>query len=227
MPPLSNQDKLQIYRRNPKLMADLEELNGTPFDLNRAFSPEAQSRAAVLLERINKVWGHSLLSPDGIGKLLEQLRSRKILDSDLTRAVKVIQHARRVIRPSRPDEPTRIDHLRDGRFLTIEIDLTAALKKDDLLKEIGKCIDNFPVKQVEGPRPRKLKRHKATNDIDMWEVYDRWEGGENPYQIALQLYRKREGNVAGFGTHTKEYKVVQRKLKATQSMINNFQYPPQ
>jgi hypothetical protein len=207
-------------------MADVKELS-TSFDLNRAFSPEAQDRYTVLRARIEQVWGHSILSPDTIGIMLKQLRSLKRQDDgDLTHAVKAIPHLNRVIRPSRPDEPTRIEYLRDGRFLTIDIDLTAALK-DDLLKEIGEYIDLFQSKQVEGPRPRKHKHHTSTSDIDMWDVYDQWKHGRKPYQIARQVYRKRTGNVADFGSHTKEYKAVQGKLKAAQGKINSFRYPPQ
>jgi len=220
VPTLSELNRLQLYSRSPQFMADVEELNA-PLNLQRIFSPENRGRVAMLRARVAQALGHSHFSPESIRTLLKQLKAGTRRKGALTHAVKVL-----------PDKTTRgsrgvpgvILPLRDGRFLTLEIDLTAA-HKADLLQEVGECISAFQSEQVRSQR--QDKRHKTTGDIDMWDVYDQRSNGVTPYKIAREIYRKRTGNVAGFNTDTMEYKAVQRKLKTAQGMINRNPYPRQ
>lgn len=220
MSTLSELNRLQVLIRYPQFMADVRELTA-PFDLRRVFPSGTQGRVALLRTRLTQALGHSHISPEGISKLLKQLKSGTRQKGALSHAVKVL-----------PDKTTRgtrgvpgtIRLLRDGRFLKLEIDLTAA-HKEDLLKEVGEYISDYQPEQAR--RQRKDKHHKSTSHIDLWEVYDRWKSGAKPYQIARRLYRERTETTAGFGTNTKEYKAVHRKLKAAKDMIERNPYPHQ
>lgn len=219
MPRLSNRDKLEILTRNLQFMADLKEINA-PFDLSRTLSPEVQPTNAVLRKRIKHVLGWSDISPDSIRNLLKKLRNEALPDDALTHAVSVIPDKKILgVR----DEPTIYHLLRDGRFLKLEIDLTAANKKD-LLNEVGEYITAYQPKQVRSHR--KAKRHKSTSYIDVWDVYDEWKSGKRPYQIAQQAYRRnRTGSTANFSSNTAAFKAVKRAIKAAKDMIARLPYP--
>lgn len=217
MPRLTNCDKLEVLSRNPQFMADVEKLNA-PFELTRALSSEARKESAQLRARIKRVWWHSDLSPGGIRNMLDQLKRSAIRDDALTLAVSAIPCK------LKSAKGTVLRYLRSGRFLHLKIDVTAATK-EELVEAVGEYITAFQPKHMKGRRKRK--RHKATSYLDPWTIYDRWKGGETVYAIARETYRKNRVNVAGFDASTREYKAVNRALKAAQAMIRRCPYPPQ
>ena len=220
MATLSELNRLQVLIRSPQFMADVEEVNA-PLYLQRVFAPENRGRVALLRARITQTLGHSHFSPESIHARVKQLKSgtrRKVVRAY---AVKVLSD--KTTRGAR-GVPGVIRVLRDGRFLKLEINLTAA-HKEDLLKEVGEYISYFQPEEVRSQR--QDKHHKATSGIDMWDVYDRCSKGMTPFAIAREFYKKRTGSEAGFGTHTKEYKTVLRKRKTAQGMIDRNPYPRQ
>ena len=221
MPVLSKLNRVQVFIRTPQLMAYVEEQK-EPLNLRRIFSPEDRARDAMIRARIKQVFGRSHVSTESIRTLLSQLKKGKYRKGAFAEvAVKVLPESRTL---GSRGVPGIIRVLRDGRFLTLEIDLTAA-NKEDLLSQVGEKISAYQPEQVRNQR--QDKHHKSTEHIDMWDVYDRWKGGEKVYRIAKQFYRERTGSPAGFGTNTKECKAVQRKVVAARSMIENNPYPAQ
>ncbi len=231
MPRLSKRDKLEILVRNPEFMADLKELN-RPLTLQERISPEVWEQRDRIRSKVCKVWGNPHASPEGITQLLDRFRQASnqresyALEKSLTHAVKPIPQ--NTIR-SGSVQPDQIQFLREGRFLTLELDLGAATI-EDLEMEVGEYIRAFRPKGLRVGRKRKSHSgHEAIKDLDPWVALKQHEDGQKPYAIAKAFYREHNrGSLAGFSDNADSWKkAASAALKAAQLMISSLPYPPE
>lgn len=234
MPRLTLRDKKGAPARQPAFIRDLKKAlarRNTPLHCMLSMDLGRRERLA----RWDQRWKERMTAlelPTDPTILINYLHANENRSSNAVRAIPAKVHPveadEKRIEKGKPSYRerrflTRVTHLRDHRFLTLEIDLAAA-PIGDLLDQIHQAIITFRPKHFQKLRERK--HHKSTAYLDPWKVYDEWKAGKKRDAIAQEAYRKRTGTVADFDSSTPEYKAVNRALKAAQGMMRRHLYPP-
>jgi hypothetical protein len=152
--------------------------------------------------------------------MAEKLAGQRAYEDEGHECVRIIPH--KITRGGKARAGT-IQYLQDRRYLTICIDLKAGTKKR-ILNEISKHIGTF--KATTGRLERKRKKHKSTSHVDLWAIYDGFTNGKKQYQMAKELYRKRNGTLAGFSNAVPEFGAIRRAIESASRMIETLPYPP-
>ncbi len=226
MTALTVRDKLEILLRNKEFLKDLQRLEKLPRIYGKQpfgghddktdepfLSRLKVNERDALRSKIKSALGYSAVSEKGLRKKLDELKSTSCPYSSFIPPVSVIPYQA---------TPGTFHSLREERFLTLEIDVTAA-SMDELLKEIGGTLRSIRPTLTKSTRRRKT--HVSTAHIDPWEVFDKKTSGGKKYAIAKEAYRKKYNTTAGFSSNAPECKAVDRALKYVQDRIKSFPYP--
>lgn len=208
---LTYHDRIMALAFNHRYCQEFKKLYGGSSlpSLEVIFSPDDK------IGNFKKRWGLEFdVDPDGVKRRLGEDPARRDIEggvfSDYHEMLKVIQF-------QKADEKDGFlnlsQHLRDGRYLTLQIDVTA--DKGEILEAIGAHIDFY--RSIIKFRPSD-KRAKPS-ELSHWFIYKEHAEGKTLLRIAKDLAGINKGPAYSEQVNAK-YKQVLRAYQKAKEMIS-------
>jgi hypothetical protein len=211
--PMTNCDRAQALLRISEYLEDLK-------DIKKGYNHDKLKKFCRKYHLDSPIIDHEFVAK----YTRENIQRIAIFTDDQVISVKPYERARTVTVSFKSKDGQTIEKvpkhdlspwLREGRYLTIEIDLTRNIK--EIMSKIKKEISFWNKYYVDKPETRSKETFYSP-----WEVYDLYKGGKNFSQIARQL-SDRDGNPSYNPKLMAEYKNVKRAYDKACEMISQVE----